>query len=121
LGSTELVDIAEKKMRGEAIDIEDVQKILQPVINRIDVAVLGCTHFPLLRDEIQTVLGRDTLLVDSGHAIAKRVDGLLKHGIFRHSRKPFLMYASAVPNNQVALGQVVRQFGFNQIQQIQVT
>ncbi|MFA0519979.1 aspartate/glutamate racemase family protein, partial [Vibrio sp. 10N.222.55.E8] len=77
LGSTRLVDMAENKLRGEAIDLEELQQILQPMINTIDVAVLGCTHFPLIKTEIQQVLGKDVLLVDSGKAIAKRVQGLL--------------------------------------------
>ncbi len=47
------------------------------MINTIDVAVLGCTHFPLIKSEIQQVLGKSVLLVDSGKAIAKRVQDLL--------------------------------------------
>ncbi|SHO57222.1 Glutamate racemase [Vibrio quintilis] len=121
LGTTELVDIAERKMRGEVIEIAEVQNVLQPIVNQIDVAVLGCTHFPLLRQEIQIVLGKNTLLVDSGYAIAKRVKLLLQDGASRHCRKPLLMYASAIPDNQVALSRTVRQFGFNQIQQLLMT
>ncbi len=121
LGSTTLVDIAENKMRGETIDIDEIQKVLQPVINQIDVAVLGCTHFPLIRDEIQTVLGSETLLIDSGYAIAKRVEGLLQSRISRHRSQHFLMYASATPNNPGALEETVRQLGFNRIQLIPAT
>ena len=63
LGSTRLVDMAEDKLRGEAINLEELQQILQPMINTIDVAVLGCTHFPLIKSEIQQVLGKNVVLV----------------------------------------------------------
>ena len=77
LGSTRLVDMAEDKLRGEEISLEELQQILQPMINTIDVAVLGCTHFPLIKSEIQQVLGESVVLIDSGKAIAKRVQDLL--------------------------------------------
>ena len=35
----------------------------------IDVLVLGCTHYPLLKDTIQSVVGESVKLVDSAEAI----------------------------------------------------
>jgi glutamate racemase len=43
----------------------------------VDTLVLGCTHYPILRDVIQNVMG-DVLLVDSGEAVASEVDALLR-------------------------------------------
>ncbi|WP_200852815.1 aspartate/glutamate racemase family protein, partial [Klebsiella pneumoniae] len=57
LGSTRLVNMAEEKLRGKPLDLEELASILQPLKNTIDVAVLGCTHFPLIKEEIQQVLG----------------------------------------------------------------
>jgi len=44
----------------------------------IDAVVLACTHFPLLRDELQQAVRQSVKWVDSGAAIAKRVSVVLK-------------------------------------------
>lgn len=43
-----------------------------------DALVLGCTHYPILRDVIQQTVGADVKLVDSGEATAEEVVTLLK-------------------------------------------
>ena len=40
--------------------------------------VLGCTHYPILRDVIQRTIGDNVMLVDSGEATADEVAQLLK-------------------------------------------
>lgn len=45
---------------------------------RPDALVLGCTHYPILRDVIQQTVGEDVKLVDSGEATADEVVALLK-------------------------------------------
>ena len=42
-----------------------------------DVLVLGCTHYPLVRDLIAEVVGPGVALVDPGAAIAQRARTLL--------------------------------------------
>jgi glutamate racemase len=39
----------------------------------IDTIVLGCTHYTLIRDEIQKIVGPNIRLVDSNSAVAKQV------------------------------------------------
>jgi glutamate racemase len=46
-------------------------------IFRPDALVLGCTHYPILRDVIQQTIGEDVKLVDSGEATAEEVERLL--------------------------------------------
>lgn len=43
-----------------------------------DALVLGCTHYPILRDVIQRTVGESVILVDSGEATAEEVAQLLK-------------------------------------------
>ena len=43
-----------------------------------DALVLGCTHYPILRDVIQQTVGENVKLVDSGEATADEVAALLK-------------------------------------------
>lgn len=42
-----------------------------------DTIVLGCTHFPLLKEAIQNVAGKDIHLVDSAQTTAKKVHAML--------------------------------------------
>jgi glutamate racemase len=50
----------------------------------IDVLILGCTHYPLLRTALQNVMGPDVILVDSGAETAGEVARLLAdHGLRR--------------------------------------
>ncbi|MCE9687826.1 glutamate racemase [Shewanella sp. AS16] len=77
-GSAELVLMAERKAARERLDPVELGRVLQPVAaTEIDVLVLGCTHFPLLRTELQDYLGNKVTLLDSGEAIANRVSHLL--------------------------------------------
>lgn len=82
VGSSALVDIAEKKLRGEQLDMHTLEIILKPILDepKCDVLVLACTHFPLLNREIKAVFSANNHpieLLDSGAGIANRVAQLL--------------------------------------------
>lgn len=52
----------------------------------IDTLVLGCTHYPLLKDAIQRVMGPEINLIDSAEAIALEVQQMLnKENTQNHS------------------------------------
>ena len=51
-----------------------VRKYLAPLKTRqVDTLILGCTHYPVLRNVIQRKIGRRVALVDSAEAIALQV------------------------------------------------
>lgn len=81
IGTTELVKLAEKKVRCANYDknkaITIISKILKALPTTIDCLVLGCTHFPLMKDEISQVYKNSIKIIDSGEAIANRVCSLL--------------------------------------------
>ncbi|MET0378732.1 MAG: glutamate racemase [Spongiibacteraceae bacterium] len=85
IGSSELVFIAEAKLRGDAVDIAQLRRLMQPFFDSphfssagdVDTIVLGCTHFPLLKDELAAAVPHTVNWVDSGTAIAERVLSLL--------------------------------------------
>lgn len=120
LGSTALVTLAEKKLRGIAVDPRELARILEPLTDRIDVAVLGCTHFPLLRDEIAQVLEGVTL-IDSGEAIARRVETLTgpTTALGMANEWPYPITSSAPPWQADALNQYVQSLGFDAIRCLQ--
>lgn len=48
----------------------------------VDVLILGCTHFPLLRETVARVMGPDVVLIDSGREAALALaDALGKQGL----------------------------------------
>ena len=76
-GSPELVDLAEAKLAGEEIAVEDVREAAQPMFDakhgdRIDTGVLACTHFPLLRAELSEAFP-NVEWIDGGPGIARRI------------------------------------------------
>jgi len=48
--------------------------------------VLGCTHYPILRDLIGEIIGADVPLIDSGEAAAEQVQSLLEFKQLRASQ-----------------------------------
>lgn len=48
-------------------------------IKDVDTLILGCTHYPLLSNVIQKVMGNNVNLIDSGTAAALNVDSYLKN------------------------------------------
>lgn len=56
-----------------------VRSVVEPLIEAgADKIVLGCTHYPFLRQTIERVIGeRDVEVIDSGSAVCRRVAQLL--------------------------------------------
>lgn len=66
----------------------------------IDTLVLGCTHYPILADVIQDVIGKNVKLIDSGIASSEVVkDELQRFGLETNSAIPgnAFFYVSDIP------------------------
>lgn len=73
------VEAVEQDREDEPATEAMVREVLEPIIARgADVIVLGCTHYPFLKDAIRRVVGdRAVEVIDSGEAVEKRVESLL--------------------------------------------
>ncbi len=74
----ELVHAAEAKMRGEVSDPKVFAEAIagltnQPNGDRLDAIVLGCTHFPLVQDELSKASAPNMQFVDGAAGIARRI------------------------------------------------
>src|SRR5690606_36821355 len=60
LGSARLVQIAEDKLRGQTPNTAEIRDIISPLFTdpALDTLVLACTHFPLLRAELESAAPR---------------------------------------------------------------
>ena len=84
----EFVEIVEAgEEHSERADVA-VRRVVEPMLDRdIDYIVLGCTHYPFLRLNIERVIGhRDIKVIDSGEAVARRVEWLLERYDIRAER-----------------------------------
>ncbi len=112
----DLVDEAERKLRGGTVDRGALKTALeglfaQPHGDRLDHIVLGCTHFPLLREELADVavsemgLSSDLRFADGSEGIARRIVTLLEGQDF----------SASTPNRFVVTGPVERANGLEPV------
>lgn len=73
------VELVERDMEHSEEAEHLVRKAVEPLLgNGVDRLVLGCTHYPFLRPTIERVIdGSGIEVIDSGAAVARRVEWLL--------------------------------------------
>jgi glutamate racemase len=81
-GSTRLVAEAERKLAGHSVNMDVVREEIAPLFAGrvgadVDGVVLACTHFPLLREELRAAVRQSVNWIDSGEAIARRLEAVL--------------------------------------------
>lgn len=120
LGSSKLVELAEAKLHGETVPLVTLKKILHPWLKMSeppDTVVLGCTHFPLLAEELTLVLPEGTRLVDSGAAIARRTAWLIAaQENLLSTQEDNLAYCIALDKNTNALLPILQRYGFKTLE-----
>ena len=118
-GSSELVLLAERKAAGKDILQEDISKLLHPIkASALDTLVLGCTHFPILKAEIQEYLGCEVLLLDSGKAVAARVSSLIEENVKPKAtnKEMIALYTKEI---EEGLKKSLAEFGFSNSSKVQ--
>lgn len=83
-GAPDLVYAAEAKLKDEQPDMAVVRASVEGLMsqdggNQIDTIILACTHFPLVKDELQSVIDRPIQFVDGAKGIAQRIGKLTEH------------------------------------------
>jgi glutamate racemase len=96
-----------EQVEAGALDGPETERLLrlytEPMLARgADTIVLGCTHYPFLRDTLQRIVGPDVTLIDTGAAVARqtvRVLGIaqdhLKVGLDDQSQSDRVSYFSS--------------------------
>ncbi len=73
LPAPELVRFIESGELDSKEEIQYLEEILAPYSgNKVDAVVLGCTHFPFARRNIQQILGDEVLVFDGGLGAARQ-------------------------------------------------
>lgn len=78
VGAPALVPLVESGMLDGPIARAAVKDACAQLISPIDAVVLGCTHFPLLEEHFEAVLGPDVLCIDPAVAQAERASALVR-------------------------------------------
>jgi len=81
-GARRLAEIAEAKLKGKPVDADELHHEIAPAFRRrdgkrTDVVVLGCTHYPLLVEDMVKVAPWEVSYIDPAPAIARRVADVL--------------------------------------------
>ncbi len=82
VGAPRLAELAEKILRGEAVSDAALLAEIEPCFvdedeGRTDAVVLGCTHYPLIRDRLERIAPWPVTWIDPAPAIARRVVQLI--------------------------------------------
>jgi len=99
--------------------IEYLQKIIE---QQIDTLVLGCTHYPLLRETLRQVVGPQVTLVDSAEETALSVAQMIEENDLIRSQpggeKQF--FVTDIPTRFERVGRAFLGTGLTRVQQIQI-
>ena len=125
VGSNRLVELAEITLAGCTVPDTRLLEILQPFLAepRLDTIILGCTHFPLLQNQLARVAQQAGAghwqWVDSGAAIARRVMHLLAEAGFHNpccsDTFARCCWLTAPLKSGSQLPSALRSFGFDQL------
>ena len=88
-----------------------LQKVLDPIVAQgADYLVLGCTHYPYLKQSIQDLYGQQLTLIDSGLAVARQTARILiKNRLISEQQKqvPYRLHCFVSGNNAIELKSVL--------------
>jgi glutamate racemase len=107
------VPLAEEGWGNHPVSRMVAEEYLAPLRKeRIDVLILGCTHYPILRPVIQAAIGKDVTLIDSGEAAAMDVEILLEEQAMLNDVREspnYTFFVSDVPQKFKSLGEIFLQ------------
>lgn len=98
--ASELVEFAENGITsGDELD-SYLNGILSPYLDKVDAIVLGCTHFPLVRDAIQRAAGTIKLF-DGGNGAAREAKRqLAQHNLLADGGKGSVTFMSSLDGKE---------------------
>jgi glutamate racemase len=107
-----LVPLVEEGWTRHRVTREILREYLAPLCRRrIDTLILGCTHYPLLKPVIRSVVGRGVHLVDSAESCARYVKERLEDlQLICHTRRRGGNIQPFVTDEADRFGEIARRF-----------
>ncbi|MBR5022943.1 MAG: glutamate racemase [Oscillospiraceae bacterium] len=78
IGAPGLVERIESGKADSKETEELLKNVLAPYVGKLDALVLGCTHYPFVKDTIGRILGDKTQLLDGGAGTARQTKRCLE-------------------------------------------
>ena len=79
IGGSNLEELVENGDLNNPAILERLKFHLIPLLrDGVDTIALGCTHYPFLKEKIQRIVGPKVKIVDSGGAVARRLQFVLE-------------------------------------------
>lgn len=118
----DLVNAAELKLRGQFVDPAVYAHAMagltdQPDGDLLDVTVLGCTHFPLVQDELQAA-HPNMKFVDGAAGIARRICHLTREQTWPDRIEPGIFVTTSDISALDTLLPSLNSFGLTQIKSL---
>ncbi|WP_439235183.1 glutamate racemase [Lonepinella koalarum] len=120
IGSTALVEMAEQKQQTGKLDLARLANKIKPWQKNtaLDTVILGCTHFPLVKEELQQLLPQVKYFVDPAEGIANRVASLLPDVDGEQAEN--LAFCTQRPIDFEQKEKVLKDWGFSRLIQLKV-
>lgn len=81
-----LVPLVEEGMVNDEITELIARRYLSEIRQRhFSTVILGCTHYPVIKEDLRKVLGATVTLVESGEVLAQELQALFKDQVLAHN------------------------------------
>ncbi|NLK62826.1 MAG: glutamate racemase [Fusobacteria bacterium] len=116
------VPLIEEGMIEDEITDLIAKRYLSTLNNDIDTLVLGCTHYPLIKETLSKIIGDNVTLIDSAEETAILVKNiLLKLDIFKEqSTNNHQFYVSDAPEKFQKIGKLFLKSELNNVEKIDI-
>ena len=117
-----LVPLVEEGWLNHPVTKQVLEIYLQPLIEKeIDTLILGCTHYPLLKQTIREVLPHPIQIVDSAESVAKDIKKLLLRENLLNSelnRAEYRYYVTDMPKRFKEIGERFLQSTIDSVEMV---
>lgn len=115
LPAPELVGFVERGQVDSEECVEYLEALLEPYADhKVDAVVLGCTHFPFARKQIQKILGEEVLVFEGSMGAAKQCQRLLdERGLLNDSEADGTI--SFENSDESKIEQCIEMFGYTDV------
>lgn len=96
-----LVELVEAGMAHTPQVEAFLRPLLTPYAGKLDALVLGCTHYPFVKDTISQILGENTVLIDGGTGTALHTRRRLEQADLLHQGPGCIVLENSLDDPQI--------------------
>jgi glutamate racemase len=115
--------VEEGRLAGEVTTLVASEYLAPMKAHGVDTLVLGCTHYPLLKGVIGSIMGPGVKLIDSAHETALEVERVLgKSGMMNSSddEASVRCFVTDAPERFKAVGEQFLEFNIPVVEKVQL-